>query len=282
MITEKTSAKEKSGSREKMNNKEAFATNPFGFKPQVDVLLSYFQKASDIDEPLFQVLDMFPIPIQIFAPDGTSVFTNRASLDLFNLKNTGLLIGKYNVLKDPIMEQLGFSDTLKRVFNGEAVITKNFPAPIQDLVDRGITEDKPFEKATADLYNYPIWKDDKLYFVVCVFVVRSLYLGRPDVTRAKEYIDQHWQGEYDSRAVAKSVNMSVPQLYNLFKQHIGMTPGDYHKKCKVEHIKEKLLDKSLSIKEAFSACGEDSRGRIARVFKEITNMSPKQFRESIE
>ena len=43
--------------------------------------------------------------------------------------------------------------------------------------------------------------------------------------------------------------MSVIQLYKLFKQHTYMTPGDYHNQTKVEHIKEKLTDKNLSVKE---------------------------------
>jgi AraC family transcriptional regulator len=124
-------------------------------------------------------------------------------------------------------------------------------------------------------------KDDKLYFVVCVFVVRNMYLGRPDVVRARDYIDQNCQGEYNAEAVAQAAHMSVPQLYNLFKHHIGITPGDYHKIRKIEKIKEKLADRNLSIKEAFAACGEDSRGWVLRVFKDITGMTPKQYRESL-
>ena len=71
--------------------------------------------------------------------------------------------------------------------------------------------------------------------------------------------------------------MSVAQLYKIFKQHAGMTPGKYHLQCKIEHIKEKLSDKNLTIKEAFAACGEDGNGWISRVFKKVTGMTPKEF-----
>jgi len=104
----------------------------------------------------------------------------------------------------------------------------------------------------------------------------SLY--RPGPVKAVEYIDKHWQGEYDPKAVAKSVNMGVTQLYYHFKQHTGMTPGNYQKKVIVEHIKEKLNDKNLTIKEAFAACGQNSQGRIAKIFKQITGFSPREFR----
>ena len=133
-----------------------------------------------------------------------------------------------------------------------------------------------------DLYTYPVWKNDKLILVVSVAVVRNLYLGRPDVAKAKEYIDTHWKEEFDFHAVAKHVNMGVTQLYGLFQKHTGMTPGDYYRNCKVEHIKEKLSDYDLSIKEAFAACGEDSRGAYSKIFKKIAGVTPTEFRNSLK
>jgi len=254
----------------------------FGFETQAETLIKWFQGKAENHDALYQGFDMLPYPIEIFAPDGTTAYINRAGLDMVNIKEPGLLIGKYNLLKDPVcMDQLGYREEFTRAFKGEAVFVKDFPAPIQDVLERGVIKDKPWEKATMDLFLYPVWQNDKLHFVICVFVVRTLYFGRPDVVRAKEYIDTHWLEAYDSHVVSKSVNMSVAQLYNLFKQHIGMTPGDYAKKVKVEHIKEKLIDTSLSIKEAFASCGEDSRGGMIRVFKEMTGMSPTEYRKQV-
>ena len=49
-----------------------------------------------------------------------------------------------------------------------------------------------------DLNCFPTWDGDKLIFVVCVFVVKRMYQGRPDVAMAKAYIDNHWQEEFNS------------------------------------------------------------------------------------
>jgi len=258
-------------------------TKAAAVNPDCDSIIKYFDLFNENEEPLFQVLDMFPIPIEIFAADGTMVYTNQAGLDMLNCKEKSLLIGKYNALHDTVsIDELGYREGFERAFSHEKVIMKDFPAPIQDLVERGVVKDKPFEKAIMDLYTYPIWKSKKLIFVVCVLVVRNLYLGRPDVAKAKEYIDSHWIREFDFHAVAKHVNMSVTQLYGLFHKHMGITPGDYYRNCKIEHLKEKLADKNLSIKEAFAACGEDSRGAYAKIFKKLTGLSPAQFREGLK
>ena len=254
----------------------------FGFETQTAELIKYFQTGTGNGEPIFQALDLFPIPIEIFAPDGMAVYANRAGMEMVNCKDASLLIGHYNTLEDKVcMDELGYRDEFLKAFKGELVVIKGFPAPIQDVLDRGVIEEKPWEAATMDLIFYPIWQNDKLHFVVCVFVIRGLYYGRPDVARAKEYIDGHWQGDFDPHEVAKAVGMSRSQLFSLFKQDSDMSPGEYFKKCKVEHIKEKLADKNLSIKEVFAECGEDSRGRTARVFKEITGLSPSEYRETI-
>jgi methylphosphotriester-DNA--protein-cysteine methyltransferase len=94
-----------------------------------------------------------------------------------------------------------------------------------------------------------------------------------------EYIALNWQGKFNPRSTAKSLKISVTQLYRLFKHHSGMTPNEFHQKCKVEHLKEKLSERNLTVKEAFSACGEDSTGWVSQVFKSITGLSPIQWRE---
>ena len=236
----------------------------------------------DNKELMFQVLDLFPIPVEIFDSNGTTVYFNRAGKEWVGIKDMDLLVGKYNVLHDPVMEQMGLMPGIQRAFRGETVVTYDVIPPIEDVQARGVIEEKPFEKALTDFHLYPILNGKKVVYVVFVCVVKKMYFGRPDVVRAKEYMDTHWQGEYDKDALAKSVNMSVSQLYSLFKQHVGMAPGEYHKKVKVDRIKEKLADRNLSIKEAFAACGEDSQSWMLRVFKEITGLTPKQYRESLK
>jgi AraC-like DNA-binding protein len=240
-----------------------------------------FQSLIENPDAVFQLLDMFPMPIEIFAPDGTAVFINRALLEMHNLTDTSLLVGKYNLLNDPVCNSIpGFEEAIQKGFRGEFSAWSDFFLPVQNLVDRGIVEEKPFEMAFSDVSLTPIFNGEILTYVVCVFVVKRMYKGRPDVARAKEYIDSHWLYEFDPNTVAKSLNISPKHLAVVFKQHTGMTLHDYYNKVKVDHIKEKLKDKNLLIAEAFSLCGEDNRGAFVRTFKELTGMTPSEYRNS--
>ena len=231
----------------------------------------------------FQLFDMFPIPIEIFSPDGTSVYLNKAILELNNIPDANLVVGKYNLVNDTVCnDQLGGRDMIQRAFRGESVVWANFPTPIQDLVDRGIIEEKLFESAFMDAYLFPVWNGDQLAYVVNVFVIKHMYQGKTEIAKAKEYMDSHWLDEFDPDAVAKYVNLSPAHLRALFKQHAGVTMRDYYKKVKVEHFKEKLADRNLSIAEVFNACGENSRGAFVRTFKDLTGMTATEFRNSLK
>jgi AraC-like DNA-binding protein len=240
------------------------------------------KKTPDNDKKLlFQVFDSFPVPIEVFAPDGTSIFINKALIEINTIPDASLIVGKYNVLHDPVWnDQMGLRDITQRVFNGESILVKNIDPPAQDLVDRGVIAKKPFEKSTMDFHLFPIMNGRELNVVVCVIIVKKLYYGRQDLANAMEYLDSHWDKKFNPKAVASVSGMSVSQLYSLFNRYTGMTPGYYHKKSKVKRIMEQLDDDNVSIKEAFAACGEDSRGWFLRVFREITGMSPKQYKEA--
>ena len=244
-----------------------------------DTFIQSVQKMLSENELAFDAFNLLPLPVEIFNGSGAAVFVNRALLELLGIMDAGLIVGKYNVLNDPVCnDQMGLRETIKRAFRGEAATISDFSPPLQDLVDRGVLKDKPYESALMEVYLSPARDKDKRLFVVCVFIVKTIYRGKPELVKAKEYISVNWRGKFEPRVTAESLNMSVTQLYRLFKQYEGITPGAYHRQCKIEHIKEKLREKNLNIREAFEACGENSKGWILNVFKEQTGLTPTQWR----
>ena len=247
----------------------------------IDTFEASFQQLLHNPDLMFQAFDLFPFPIEVFAADGTTVFVNRTGNEMFGVPDASFIVGKYNVLKDPVMEQMGMKETLQKAFRGELAVSHDVNLPIQNLVDRGVISEKPFEKSSTDWHFYPIKDGRKVAFVVFICIVKKLYHGRSDLARAKEYLDSHWQDEYDRNAVAKAAGMSVTQLYTCFKQHTGMTPGEYHKKIKVDMVKEKLKLKHLSVKDVYTQCSVNNRSSFSRLFKRMTGFSPIQFRKEL-
>ena len=55
---------------------------------------------NDSKPVFFQMLDLFPIPIEVFRPDGVSTYVNSAFLDCFHIPNPDMIVGKFNALQD--------------------------------------------------------------------------------------------------------------------------------------------------------------------------------------
>jgi AraC-like DNA-binding protein len=227
-----------------------------------------------------QMYDLMPMPINIFAPDGTAIFVNRASMKMVNCTDANLLVGKYNLKYDPVCLGIFGQEVMDRIFRGEAVPIPDFPAPIQDVAQRGVIDEKPYQAAAMDLFCLPIWDGGVFVCTICFFTVKNAYEGRADVGKAKAYIRENWREKFDIGAVtAAAGRVNERQLYRMFKEATGITPFEYYRKVKLEKIQEKLMDGSLEVGEAFAACGVDSKGTYFRLFKEKTGMTPTEYRK---
>ena len=81
-----------------------------------DNIMESFQSFFGKEELLAKVIEFFPYPIQVYAPDGTSVLVNEAMLNEYHASSSDMVVGKYNVLKDPSVIATGQLHMLKRAF----------------------------------------------------------------------------------------------------------------------------------------------------------------------
>jgi len=256
-----------------MSSEGAHASAPFG-QDQIQSLVKN-------PEIMFAAFQLLADPVQVFAPDGMLVFSNRAWLQFNGVPDASLVVGKYNLIEDPVCnDQLGLRDGIQRAFRGEPVLA-SMPAPIQDLVDRGVIDKKPYEAAFLDTRLIPVIDGGRLVYVINTFTVRRVYSGRPAVALARQYIDEHWAQPFDADAVATAVSSSYSSLAPRFKQETGRTLNDYYQHVKVEHMKELLMDSSLSIQQVLTACGVKARSWGERVFRAKVGMTPSEFRKGL-
>jgi len=243
-----------------------------------------FQSWGGNEEMLSRIIEFFPYPIQVYSPNGTMVLTNEASLRLMHIPSKDHLIGKFNVLKDPVIDKWEerAREQILKSFQGETVQFQDLEMPIQEIINRFEVGELCFDMSFQNITCFPIFDDhNQLAYVVHVFVTSKLYNGKEEMVKAKVYIEGHWLEEFDLDMAARSVNLSRYHFSRLFKRYTSMTPFSYYQDVKINKLKEKLCDQNLSIGEAFSTCGLNYNGNYARVFKEKVGMTPSQYRKTL-
>lgn len=249
-------------------------------------ILASFQAVFGSEAMLFRVAELFPIPIQIFTPDGMTVFANLALLEMWNISDASQVVGRYNLLQDPVVnEELRLHEYVQRVFRGEAVRVRDARLPLKAFSEwyPPRRSDYAVKSMYLDILNFPIFDENRsMTHVVSVFIPTRVYTDKPDVAKAREYIETHWLEEFDMDKVALSVHLSRYHLARIFKKQTGMTPYSYYRDVKIQKLKEALRDTSVSVTQAFAACGVAYSGNYARLFREKTGMTPTQYRKSFE
>ena len=242
-----------------------------------------FQLLLKEQELLAKVIEFFPYPIQVFSIDGTARMINKAALDMIGIKSVESHVGIYNVFKDPIVEGLGVMERVRQVLTGKTVYLTDFNAPYQDMIRYFNVIDRDIQTISSDITCFPLINaDGTMEYFAAVFIIKKIYRGKEEITRAKKYIETHWQEAFDLTETAKAACLSKAQFTKLFKKHTGVTPHEYYINYKISKLKEKLLDANLSVAQAFAACNMDYNGHSAKLFKEKVGVTPSAYRKNLK
>lgn len=232
------------------------------------------------EELLAKVIDCFPYPIEVYAPDGTAVLVNKAMLNEYHVPDPDAIVGKYNIFEDPYIISSGKLDVLKRAFQGETVFFSDIKVPLEDIAERYGIHDLDVESVYQDITVFPIQDNEKrVIYVAALLINRRVYRGKDEIEKAKEYIESNWQEKFDLSKAAKAAFLSKAHFVKLFKKHTGVTPHEYYINYKIGKVKEKLLDANLSVAQAFAACNMDYNGYTAKQFKSKVGVSPSEYRK---
>ena len=93
------------------------------------------------------------------------------------------------------------------------------------------------------------------------------------------YVMNHISESIKTEDIADALFMSRSYLSSSFRKQTGMTLVGYIHKIKIEKAKELLLDPTKSIGLISDYLGYSSSSHFNRVFKEITGLTPLEFRK---
>jgi len=99
------------------------------------------------------------------------------------------------------------------------------------------------------------------------------------VFKAMEYIRAHYDHKLTLDDIAQHVYLSRSYLSSLFREETGQTLFSYINRVRVEKSKLFLMDSTVALAHAAAMCGFEDQSYFTKVFRKITGMSPKQYRD---
>ena len=94
-----------------------------------------------------------------------------------------------------------------------------------------------------------------------------------------DYIRLHLQEELSTDFLANEFHISKTQLYNLFKEVLGMTAIDFLTECRISYAKDYLLNTDYPVELIGDMSGYHTLSAFSRSFKLFTGLSPQQYRK---
>ena len=102
------------------------------------------------------------------------------------------------------------------------------------------------------------------------------------VTKAKEYIDTHYDQDLSLESISRQTDISPYYFSKLFKNKTGVTFIDYLTNLRIEKAKELLSDPSRSMKEICSEVGYSDPNYFSRIFKKVTGKTPTEYKDGLK
>ena len=94
------------------------------------------------------------------------------------------------------------------------------------------------------------------------------------VSRAIDWIKEHYREPFSVGVVASEARMSHSALHNHFKEVTSMSPLQYQKRLRLQEARRLILDSSLDVAEAGFSVGYDSPSQFSRDYRRLFGAPP--------
>ena len=83
-------------------------------------------------------------------------------------------------------------------------------------------------------------------------------------------------------ALVLAIVVSLPYMHRLFQTHLGLAPGQYIAKIRMEEAKTLLRSGSLSMGAVAREMGFSSQQHFSRQFRSVCGMTPSEYEKSLK
>ncbi|WP_404448539.1 response regulator [Sutcliffiella horikoshii] len=107
------------------------------------------------------------------------------------------------------------------------------------------------------------------------------HLEADTIQQIKQYIMDHSHEDISLDTLARKVGLSPIYISKMFKEKQGINYIDFLTECRMEKAKRLMNDTEKSIKEITFEVGYHDPNYFSKVFKKVTNISPKEYRKTL-
>lgn len=160
---------------------------------------------------------------------------------------------------------------------------------IREAVTAGLSPDTAYSVGEGYMESMTQCRISQELFSVCQAMFEDLVLRvhkhrtapqvSPQIHRCREYIELHPEQELKLKTLSAYVGYSEYHLSRKFRQEMGVSIGAYTKYVRVERAKLLLLSTDMPIAQIGEALHFASPSHFAGSFREVTGMTPQQFRK---
>src|SRR5215472_13320048 len=106
-------------------------------------------------------------------------------------------------------------------------------------------------------------------------------LAPRQMRRVLDYIDAHLTDDLGLVELATIAGLSPNHFGEAFKTSVGKSPHRFVMERRVQNVMELLRNEERSIAEIAQAAGFSSQSRLTQNFRQVTGLTPGQFRRSL-
>lgn len=256
-----------------------------------------FQDAGFVSEDVSQIL------FEGFAAEDVQFLEEGDTL--WNMKNMEMRYSYENELMDAVSRgHLHKADLLLASFSHFS-FEKRSADPVRNLKNYCIIMNTLLRKAAERGGVHPLYLDrtssrfafrieqlsaqqqilplmEEMFRTYCQLVRKHSMKGySPPVQKAITLIEADLTENLNLRSLSHSLNVSSSYLSTLFKKETGQTLTDYINRRRVKHAKHLLETTRLQIQTIAQHCGIMDVHYFSKVFKKLTGMTPKAYRDSL-
>jgi AraC-like DNA-binding protein len=180
----------------------------------------------------------------------------------FNGSHAGELIEQMGISPANPIFRTDITDSLKREFGRIEEELSNEAAGYQNIVAARI---------------------ELILALVTTYNLRSNHEAADEIEvikRAKALLVEQIDRTTGIEDLAKELGVGYSWFRKAFRQHVGISPGEYQRQVRISRASELLRGSSLPIAEIGIRCGFESAYYFSRIFRKKTGMTPSEYRFS--